>query len=441
MIDLSHLDTSVGALIRSGAALLAILLGSFCLTARPRTRVSTWLGVFLILDALGYGIYALGGGYAFFPHKDLVVPTLSATMVLSTAAGAALLASFWPELLALRHHGPELACGLVTAAAALLLAPFLWFVADTHPSAETYGSQANARLAELDNASFGVFIACTALVAAALLAHIRHRAADPAGRGRLLLATYLLVAASLNAAFLFVAAAVGEFSTLARAAIAVTGACYLVVAFCLLGLGSVGGWSRWWPVAILFTVLAATLVAMLLAMPDFDDGGFGAVANLLALAGVAYALFRLDLVGTPIPRPRAGVLASVALATLFITAEVVQNFTSDSFGLVTGGILAGAAVFVAYPLQRAAERAVDRGAGPAGSATDKYRRFVETAWRDGRLGANERLLLGEARRQLGLDAEAAAAIDEAVAHGHAKLQAEDGGDRPARRATGPNRRH
>lgn len=146
------------------------------------------------------------------------------------------------------------------------------------------------------------------------------------------------------------------------------------------------------------------------------DSGFGGIVSLASLLGIGYAIFRLDLLGAVVPRPKAGLLAAVGLAVLFITAQVAQNFLSDELGLLAGGVVAGAAVFVAYPIQRAAERTMERGAkrGPAG----EYRALVEHAWSDGVFGPKEHLILSETRRRLGLGAEAAQAIEDEVARKH-----------------------
>src|SRR5204863_2694547 len=56
------------------------------------------------------------------------------------------------------------------------------------------------------------------------------------------------------------------------------------------------------------------------------------------------------------------VAAPVALALVFIVAQVAQNFFSAKYGLYLGGVVAGTFLFAASPLQRAMERTSGRPA-------------------------------------------------------------------------------
>ncbi|MHB1260951.1 MAG: hypothetical protein ACYC2H_04465 [Thermoplasmatota archaeon] len=422
MIDLSHLDTSVGALIRSGAAILGIVLGGFILGAKPRSRRTVCLGLFFVLDGLGYATYSLAGGFNRFPHKELIVPSHVFTTAVSLATAGLLVATFWPDVVRLRRSRLEFAAAVVAALASILLNPFMFFVADAHPPLEDYGSVLALRMGEIDSAAFGIYLAATFVVSMALLARLRSGFPGSSPRAHLLLASHFIVNSGIMVGFYMAIAttATGDGLTeLARVGFIVCALALLPVPLALLRLGAVGGWSKWVPVGILWTALAVMAIDMVLLLEDLRDYGFGGIVSLLGLGAVGYAIFRLDLLGVPVPRPRAGVLASIALATLFITAQVAQNFLSDELGLLTGGIVAGAAVFAAYPLQKAAEHAMERRKEPAASGpAEKYRRLVETAWRDGRLGANERLMLSESIDLLGLDAQAARSIDDEVARLH-----------------------
>ena len=410
--DPSHLDTSFGALIRSGAALLGIVLGGFVLAAKPRGRFTRLLGLTLVLDGVGYSVFSLAGGYAGFPHKELVVPAHLGFVPIVYLGTGLLLAAFWPELRGLPTDRVRFASGLVAAAAAALLYP-LGLLLEGPPPVEDYGSELGVVLGVADAIGYGLYLATLAVVGAALLARVRRDPTDPRARSLLLVGGYAISTVVILVGN-YVAEApeypVGVIVTLFAFAAAT-----IQLPFAFLGLRSVGGWSRWVPIALLLACLATATIETLAETYAGRDVGFGGIVSLAGLLGIGYAIFRLDLLGVKVPRPGAGLLAAIGLAGLFITAQVAQNFLSDELGLLVGGIVAGGAVFVAYPIQRAAERALERGArkGPA----EEYRALVEHAWSDGRFGPKERLMLSETRRRLGLGAEAAQAIEDEVARG------------------------
>lgn len=407
----SQLDTSVGALIRSGAALLGFVLGCFVLAAKPRTRFTWGLGTLLVLDGIGYAIFTLAGGYAGFPHRELAISALVVTSAVALAATGLLLATFGPDIRRLPEHRLLLVSGVVAAAASLIVIPF--------SIAETDWADLQDILETTDGIAYLAYLAALALSGIALLARVRRDRSNPQARALLLVAAYAVSNVVLPAGRYLAEAAQANADWLAIALLLATSAALVQAPLGFLRLHAVGGWSRWVPIVLLLACLATVPIRAILESNGLLNNGFGGIVSLAGLLGVGYAIFRLDLLGVPVPRPRAGFLAALGLAALFITAQVAQNFLSDQLGLLLGGVVAGAVVFVAYPLQKAAERAVEqrKHASDHGPAA-KYRRLVETAWTDGKLGANERLLLAEARRQLGLDAEAASAIDEEVAARH-----------------------
>lgn len=412
--DPSHLDTSVGALIRSGAALLGIVLGGFVLAAKPRTRFARLYGLVLVLDGVGYSVFTLSGGYAAFPHKELVVPAHLVFVTIVFVTSALLTAAFWPELRLLRGQRLRFASGLVAAAPAATLAP-IGFAFEGAPSRQVYGSDLGVALGMADAVGYGLYLAALTLIGAALLARVRGRPTNPRSRAYLLVGAAAVSNVVIQVGNHVADAAADGVSWVAVTILLAFALAILQLAFALLGLQSVGGWSRWVPIGLLLACLATAPIEAWTEIHATRDVGFGGIVSLVGLVGIGYAIFRLDLLGVQVPRPRAGFLAAVGLAALFATAQVAQNFLSDGLGLLWGGVVAGIVVFAAGPVQRRMERSA-HAPGPA--VAEKYRRLVETAWTDGQLGANERLLLAESRRQLGLDAETAAGIDEEVARGH-----------------------
>lgn len=417
--DPAHLDTSVGALIRSGAGLLGIVLGGFMLAAKPRRRGNVFLGLFLAFDGIGYATYSLVGGFSGFPHKELIVPSHALTSILSVAAAACMVVFGAPYLRALRQDRPRLLVALVTAVAMAAMTPFLLFVADARLPVDLFGNPSGAIAGEADAIAFGLYLAATAAVAIALLASLRRDQDGPQAPARLALAVALLGNLAIWLAVPIVFGA-GDLSPIGRVGFIVAGLALLPPLFLLLAVGRIGRWSRWVPATAMLLLLASTVVESLLLLDDRNDSGFGGIASLLFLSLVAFAVFRLDLLGATVPRPRAGALAAIALAALFITAQVAQNFLSDQLGLLLGGVVAGAVVFAAFPLQRAAERAIEargRTSDKAGGVHDEYRRAAEVAWMDGRLGEKERLLLRQVRDRLGLSSAVAEGIEDEVVAG------------------------
>lgn len=414
--DPSHLDTSVGALIRSGAALLGIVLGGFVLAAQPRGRFTRLFGLILVLDGVGYSMFTLAGGYNEFPHKELVVPFHLVFVTVVFVAAGLLLAAFWPDVRRLPTHRVRFVSALVAAAPLALLTP-LALVLEGPPPLEDYGSELGVVLGIADSIGYGFYLAVLTFVGTALLARVRRDRADPRARAVLLVAGYAVANAVIQVGNYIAEAAEGGYPVVLVVILLGASAAVAQLPSAFLGLGSVGGWSRWVPIVLLLACLATAPIEAWGEIDAAGDSGFGGIVSLAGLLGIGYAIFRLDLLGVKVPRPRAGLLAAVGLAALFATAQVAQNFLSDGLGLLWGGVVAGVVVFAAGPLQRRMERTTQ---APAADVAAKYRRLVETAWTDGKLGANERLLLAESRRQLGLDAEAAAIIDEDIARKHAR---------------------
>ncbi|HEX9815704.1 MAG TPA: hypothetical protein VGB18_01880, partial [Candidatus Thermoplasmatota archaeon] len=172
--------------------------------------------------------------------------------------------------------------------------------------------------------------------------------------------------------------------------------------------------------AVFWVLLAAGGLSILLILGTGSDyaaasAGFGIFGLLrtigavfLALAVVRYNLLRVAL---PDVAVRRGAIATGALATLFIVAQVAQNFLSAEYGLLTGGIVAGAFLFAAQPLQRAMENILSGGKArpsltvPAGRLAENervYRVALKKFQADGRITPEEELALAHLADALGL---------------------------------------
>lgn len=117
-------------------------------------------------------------------------------------------------------------------------------------------------------------------------------------------------------------------------------------------------------------------------------------------------------------------VAGAFIAVFFVASQLIEQFTTGTFGLLGGAIVAGLLLFAMHPLQRAAERVADATvpgavATPAYLAFRKvevYRAQVESSRADdGRIDERERAFLDRLRANLGLTTDDAAAVERDVA--------------------------
>lgn len=112
---------------------------------------------------------------------------------------------------------------------------------------------------------------------------------------------------------------------------------------------------------------------------------------------------------------KRGTLAGIFIATFFVVSQLIQNVTSDTFGVVVGAVAAGLLLFAINPLQRLAERlsaaAVPNADGDSIQVrkSEVYKAALEGALQDGKLTTKERSVLTRLQLELGIaNAEAKA---------------------------------
>lgn len=181
----------------------------------------------------------------------------------------------------------------------------------------------------------------------------------------------------------------------------------LAVGLAWLGLGLLG---------YLYQLLPANADARL-----HDAYGLNGIMRLVGWVILVYAILRADLLQIKLPRLAVsrGAVAAGALATLFIVAQIAQNFLSAEYGLVSGGIIAGAVLFAASPVQRAIERVSERRPSkqaPRAGVPDEtaFRQAVELAFRDRRFDESEEIALAKLADRLGVSAHRTAEIRHQV---------------------------
>lgn len=171
-------------------------------------------------------------------------------------------------------------------------------------------------------------------------------------------------------------------------------------------------------------IFAATILfVMPLGIPGLAgvlaSVGYLAFVPLLAYAILKAQLFDIDLKVKWTVR-RGTVVGIIAVASV-VVAEVAQNWLSDAFGYLAGGLAAGVLLLALRPLDRLGSRVAD-AAMPRVQPTDEYFAFrkhevyraaVESARQDGEVTAKERALLDTLRASLGIDPRIAAEIERA----------------------------
>lgn len=146
------------------------------------------------------------------------------------------------------------------------------------------------------------------------------------------------------------------------------------------------------------------------ALVTTDVVGTRGVVRGISLPIMAYAIFRYDLLRSgrhPKWASRAAVAPSL-LAVLFITAQIAQNFLSSQYGLLMGGIVAGALLVAARPIERALEARNAERRAPASADNERtYRLALRAALADGAMTGTEEEHLAELAEHLAIPARTA----------------------------------
>lgn len=366
---------------------------------------------------LGFALVAYGAAYV---AANVIAAFTSAGVALMDAAQTPLFFAVAIGFGVFLVRGPwrvpaneRLLQGLFAAAAALLVlwVAFLWMMADAAilPTTAGFASELGAALV-------------------ALVAAERALAGGDARRTRALgalalgIQAFLAYAIGTNVSW----AASGFGSTLLlRAGWFVVGCIpLLAVVFSWLAVTRAPGGRVGWLVS--WGLLGMLLVGQV--DPLGDSSPFRGIVRTIGALLVMFALTTgaLDNGTRPAPAVRRSTMAASALALLFVVAQVAQNFLSTQYGLLMGGVVAGAFLFAAQPLQRAMERITERAPAPTTphpapatqrrtpSSAEAYRHALRAAMRDGHLSRREERHLAELARVLGIDAAQALDLREEI---------------------------
>lgn len=137
-----------------------------------------------------------------------------------------------------------------------------------------------------------------------------------------------------------------------------------------------------------------------------SQSGFVGIVRLVAVALIALAILRHDLLGTGLRSvtARRGTLATVGLASVFVVAQIALPFVSGGVGIALGGLVAAGLTLAGPALQRTNERREGPAVAPSAERLATYREAVRYALRDGILSRKEETHLASLAQHLGIGA-------------------------------------
>ena len=409
-----------GGVINVFGALLVAAVGAGVLLVRPRTQRSAAFGVHLA---------AFGGAFALHNFGSRQVPWINTALGLTTAlllvvGGLAMFRVAWLTRPAVNAR-PLLDAGVVLVVVALVTPMTVWVLANSAAANRELPQIVDAYPSDvfyLAIAAYSVFVAGVWTAAAVLTARAARPniAAHEFGQLAILTSALMLFSSFLAGAYLLV-----DHPYFLRAGVASTtmtvllGGAWLLhaartphaamarkVAFVILGIAAIG---------MIFTAVGLT--------------GLGGPIRMAGAVLIAWGILRYQVLDIDV-KLRWGLeqstVASIFIAVFFIVSEGAQEVLGAAASNEWIGIIAAAGlVFFMAPLQRLAERVGARAlpdARPPATmldveVRDLYERRLRSAWRDGALTRDERVLLDHLRERLRIPVEDAAAMERHVLAG------------------------
>jgi hypothetical protein len=399
---------------------LVAAVGAGVLLVRPRTQRSAAFGVHLA---------AFGGAFALHNFGSRQVPWINTALGLTTAlllvvGGLAMFRVAWLTRPAVNAR-PLLDAGVVLVVVALVTPMTVWVLANSAAANRELPQIVDAYPSDvfyLAIAAYSVFVAGVWTAAAVLTARAARPniAAHEFGQLAILTSALMLFSSFLAGAYLLV-----DHPYFLRAGVASTtmtvllGGAWLLhaartphaamarkAAFVILGIAAIG---------MIFTAVGLT--------------GLGGPIRMAGAVLIAWGILRYQVLDIDV-KLRWGLeqstVASIFIAVFFIVSEGAQEVLGAAASNEWIGIIAAAGlVFFMAPLQRLAERVGARAlpdARPPATmldveVRDLYERRLRSAWRDGALTRDERVLLDHLRERLRIPVEDAAAMERHVLAG------------------------
>jgi hypothetical protein len=415
MVDWSFLDADF--FVRLGGGFLLVVVGAFMLLPKPRRPGNLAAGWFTLLSGLAFNVRIFEAQFRASNGGERVwaTDTMGPTLYALAGIAAWLAAWHWPQRRAgpwTRLKAPTLVagggCALATAGALVLVArheivaPFAFSIA-----------------------VLPVFIAGTSVLTCAAterIAESRHRdlAISAAALGTCVSIATLWSEVPLYALNVANNVANPDFPTVGRSMallVNLGGFAPFMLGMFWMVRGTSGSHPRVALVAFLSTVaLVMTIYVLRLLLLrgvdlDRDNLFFDSLPGLVRMLGagiLAWAIFRHDLLGVPLPDLGAHVAraATLFLFIAFVLAQALGNVLSGRMGLAVGAGVAVVSVALGPRLDHVLHRAT--------SPEAVFRDAVELAWKDRKFTPDEERKLMVLAEELRIGVRRAYAIRDEV---------------------------
>lgn len=173
--------------------------------------------------------------------------------------------------------------------------------------------------------------------------------------------------------------------------------------------------------------------------------------TLVFTALLGYGILRYQLLDIDLKIKKSigrATVATIFAASFFVVAVTAENFLTDRYGWIVGGVAAGLLLFALTPLQRFSEHVADRAMPHVRDDSEYrlvkklevFRAAYEGALEDGVVTEKERDILARLQDQLGISGAEALQVERAVkqAAGEDHRRVSVRGDRPSSHGRRPD---
>lgn len=396
--------------------LLVAGLGVAVLWIRPHTKASRALGWLLVC----YGLSMFGLNISN-PNVGLPVPVRQVLVGMAAVAGAGVVLS---AILLVRHFPDRLATKKWLAFWPIFISVGAVFLAPLQTVDLTDGTARNLgpwwvvfvnTMFTLTSGGIAALAGASAALAFRYTALPRRPEMDASRRQLRIMAAGLMV----PAVFTMVHQIVANWYGLAGAAAIVVFSAIVAGPWLVAMRGDARPKG---PRNVAWLALTVAVIAAYMATNNInaDDLGVYGLVRLVSCGILAYGVLQAQMLGLDVKvrfAVKSSTLAALFVGAFFAASELAQQFFGEQFQSQYLGIAAaGLLVMAIAPMQRWAERLAEKavprtGSAPMSAVADIYREQVQTAWVDGTISANEKIMLRKLREKLAIAAHDAEAIE------------------------------